>query len=79
VDGDNAPTLPSAMATSSFNAGTAVGTRITDAALEGRLGEFAVPLVGFAFAVVIFVPLGALTLLESRPKTPDCVLVGAGL
>ena len=24
--GDNAPTLPSAMATSSFNAGTAVGT-----------------------------------------------------
>lgn len=64
--GGNAPTLPSAMATSSFNAGTAVGTWITGAALNSRLGELAPPVVGVAFAVLIFVPLMALTMLQRR-------------
>ena len=64
--GGDAPTLPSAMATSSFNAGTAVGTWITGAALNSQLGELAPPVVGVAFAVLIFVPLTALTMLQRR-------------
>ena len=68
--GGDAPTLPSAMATSSFNAGTAVGTWITGAALDSRLGELAPPVVGVAFAVVIFLPLTALIIVQRRTTVP---------
>jgi predicted MFS family arabinose efflux permease len=59
------------MATSSFNAGTAFGTWITAAALDNRLGELALPVVGVAFAVVIFVPLTALISAVRQPADVD--------
>ena len=65
--GGDAPTLAGAMPTSAFNLGTAVGTGLTGAALGGGLGASAPPVVGTISAVLIFIPLGALALLERRP------------
>lgn len=62
--GGEAPTLASAMATSIFNLGTAVGTAITGAALATSLGALSVPLIGVVFAVIVFLPLVTLTVLE---------------
>lgn len=64
--GGHAPTLASAMATSIFNLGTAVGTAITGAALATSLGALSVPLIGVVFAVIVFLPLVTLTILEHR-------------
>lgn len=58
--GGGAPTLASAMATSAFNAGTAVGTWIAGRTLESSLGVLGPTLVGIAGAVLVFVPLVAL-------------------
>ena len=54
--GGEAPTLASAMATSLFNLGTAVGTGLTGLALTGRLGTLAPLVVGTVFAAVVFIP-----------------------
>lgn len=67
--GGDAPTLASAMATSIFNLGTAVGTAITGLALAGRLGTLAPPVVGVVFGLVVFLPLSSLTALEHRSRT----------
>jgi len=64
--GGHAPTLASAMATSIFNLGTAVGTWITGLALASGLGTLAPPVVGVTFAVLIFLPLTALAVTERR-------------
>jgi predicted MFS family arabinose efflux permease len=64
--GGAAPTLASAMATSCFNLGIAVGTWITGMALQGRLGALGVPVVGTVFAATIFLPFGALLILQRR-------------
>jgi len=68
--GGAAPTLAGAMPTSIFNLGTAVGTGITGAALESGLGASAAPMIGTIAAVLIFIPLGALVLLDRR-DAPD--------
>ena len=64
--GGHAPTLASAMATSIFNLGTAVGTWITGLALASDLDNLAPPVVGAGFALLIFVPLTALAVTERR-------------
>jgi DHA1 family inner membrane transport protein len=64
--GGRAPTLASAMATSIFNLGTAIGTWITGLALASDLDTLAPPLVGASFALLILVPLTALALSEHR-------------
>lgn len=64
--GGEAPTLASAMATSIFNLGTAVGTWITGLLLAGTLGALAPPVVGVVFGVVVFLPLATLATLERR-------------
>ena len=66
--GGHAPTLASAMATSIFNLGTAVGTWITGLALDTRLGALAPPVVGTFFAVVGFLPLATLATIEHRTR-----------
>jgi predicted MFS family arabinose efflux permease len=76
--GGDAPTLASAMATSIFNLGTAVGTAITGAALATSLGTFAIPLVGVIFGVIVFLPLVALTALEHRSRQRSTVSSGTG-
>ena len=58
-------------------AGTAVGTLNHRRRSGSRLGEVGIPLIGLACAVVIFVPLGALTMLESRTRARAGVLSGA--
>lgn len=64
--GGRAHTLPSAMATSMFNAGTAVGTAITGALIGTAIGPTAAPVVGVVFAIATFAPLVALRLLERQ-------------
>ncbi|WP_081624206.1 MFS transporter [Arthrobacter sp. 135MFCol5.1] len=59
---DGAPTLASALATSSFNVGTAVGSWIAGFALESMLGATGPVLVGAAIAVLYFLPLTAMVL-----------------
>ena len=59
-------TLPSAMATSMFNLGTAIGTAITGAALSSSLGELAPAVVGTIFAALVLLPLSALVLAQRR-------------
>ncbi|GAA5143785.1 MFS transporter [Nocardioides marinquilinus] len=56
-------TLPSAMATSMFNAGTAVGTAVTASLLATPLGGASPPVVAVAAGVVV---LTALTVLARR-------------
>lgn len=64
--GGDAPTLASAMATSMFNLGTAVGTGITGVAMDGALGVRAPVAVGLAFALLVFLPLVVLRGVERR-------------
>lgn len=67
--GGDAPTLPSAMATSMFNAGTAIGTAITAGLIGTDLGPTAAPVVGIVFAALTFVPLLTLRAVE-RSRHP---------
>lgn len=60
----DAPTLASAMCTSMFNVGTAVGTWVAGFALESPLGAIGPVVVGAVVAVLYFVPLA---LLVRRP------------
>ncbi|GAA3343039.1 MFS transporter [Curtobacterium pusillum] len=64
--GGVAPTLPSAMATSMFNAGTAIGTAITACLIGTDLGPTAAPITGIVFAAVTFIPLVTLRALERK-------------
>jgi DHA1 family inner membrane transport protein len=67
--GDDAPTLAAAMPTSIFNLGTAVGTGITSMLLGTSFGTVAPAIVGTVFAVLIFLPLTALAVLERHRAT----------
>jgi DHA1 family inner membrane transport protein len=56
----HAPTLASALSTSSFNLGTAVGSWIAGIALESSLRELGPPLVGTVITSLTLIPLGVL-------------------
>jgi DHA1 family inner membrane transport protein len=64
--GGSAPTLASALTPSAFNSGTAIGTGITAAALDGPLGYTAPLVVGGVSAVLMLAAFGALTLVQRR-------------
>ncbi len=67
-----APTLAGALIPSAFNLGTATGTGISAATLDGSLGVLAPLLVGGVAAALVIVALGALALLERRrPSAAD--------
>lgn len=62
----NAPTLASAMCTSLFNLGTAVGTAIAGVAIESSLGAVGPVVVGASVAVLYFLPLAILARKPNR-------------
>jgi predicted MFS family arabinose efflux permease len=66
--GGKAPTLATAMPTSIFNLGTAIGTGISATALDSPLGELGPPVVGTIAATLIFIPLSALALRERHVR-----------
>ncbi|MBT2534537.1 MFS transporter [Arthrobacter sp. ISL-48] len=68
--GGHGATLPSAMATSMFNVGTAIGTAITGAALTSTLGQLAPPVVGTTFAAIALILFSALVFAQRRSVTP---------
>lgn len=57
---DHAPTLASALSTSSFNLGTAVGSWIAGITLASSLRELGPPLVGTVISTFTLIPLGIL-------------------
>jgi DHA1 family inner membrane transport protein len=59
---DRAPTLASALSTSAFNLGTAVGSWIAGRALESPLHELGPPVIGTIVAALTLVPLSVLAL-----------------
>jgi hypothetical protein len=65
--GGKAPTLATAMPTSIFNLGTAIGTGISAAALESPLSDLGPPTVGI-IAALIFIPPSVLALRERRVR-----------
>lgn len=69
--GGETPTLPSAMATSIFNLGTAVGTGITGVLIGTPLGASAAPVVGVIAGVLTFVPLLGLIAVDRRQHQKD--------
>ena len=66
---DRAPTLASALSTSAFNLGTAVGSGMAGRALESPLRELGPPIIGAVVATLTLVPLAALALAH-RTQTP---------
>ena len=66
-------TLPSAMSTSMFNLGTAVGTGLTGVLLGTPLGSLSPPLVGVVFAALILVPVCALQVVHTRCEGADVI------
>ncbi|MFP2903633.1 MFS transporter [Pyxidicoccus sp. 3LFB2] len=60
-----APTLTSALTTSSFNLGTAIGSGIAGLALETSLGATGPVVVGTVIAALYFIPLGFLVAREA--------------
>lgn len=67
---DEAPTLASALSTSAFNVGTAVGSWIAGFALESPLGETGPVVVGAAIAALYFLPLSVLFARDRRAERP---------
>lgn len=65
---DEAPTLASALATSAFNVGTAVGSWIAGFALESTLGATGPVVVGATIAALYFLPLGVLVVKDRRAE-----------
>ncbi|MFC6065942.1 MFS transporter [Streptomyces ochraceiscleroticus] len=63
---DQAPTLASALSTSAFNFGTAVGSWIAGFALESALGATGPVMVGTAIAALYFLPLTVLFARDRR-------------
>lgn len=78
---DEAPTLASALSTSAFNVGTAVGSWIAGFALASALGATGPVIVGAAIAALYFIPLGILIVKDRRTEwnpaeaSPDAVEV----
>ncbi|WP_226534092.1 MFS transporter [Microbacterium paraoxydans] len=70
--GGESEALAAAMPTSIFNLGTALGTGLTSALLLGPWGSNEPAIIGVVFGVLIFLPLGALAVLE-RSKAPIAV------
>jgi DHA1 family inner membrane transport protein len=66
--GREAPTLPSAMATSMFNLGTAIGSALVSISLSSSVGTIGIPLVGTVFALAVFVPVLWLRAVDRRPR-----------
>lgn len=58
--GGDAPNLSTAMPTSTFNLGTAIGTGIAAAALQGPLGPLGPVTVGIVAATLVLIPLSLL-------------------
>lgn len=65
---EQAPTLASALSTSAFNVGTAVGSWIAGFALESALGACGPVAVGAAIAALYFLPLTALLIKDRRAE-----------
>ena len=65
---NEAPTLASALSTSSFNVGTAVGSWIAGFALESALGATGPVVVGAAIAALYFLPLSVLVVKDHRAE-----------
>jgi DHA1 family inner membrane transport protein len=63
---DQAPTLASALSTSAFNFGTAVGSWIAGFVLESALGATGPVVVGTVIAALYFVPLTVLAARDRR-------------
>jgi predicted MFS family arabinose efflux permease len=74
--GGDAPTLPSAMATSIFNLGTAVGTGITGILISTTLGASAAPVVGVVAGALTFIPLLGLIAADRRQRQKDRTVEG---
>ena len=67
---DQAPTLASALSTSAFNVGTAVGSWIAGFALSSALGATGPVVVGAAIAALYFLPLSVLLIKDRREESP---------
>lgn len=65
---EEAPTLASALATSAFNVGTAVGSWIAGFALESALGATGPVVVGATIAALYFLPLSILVVKDRRAE-----------
>ncbi|MFC7672646.1 MFS transporter [Mycolicibacterium sp. GCM10028919] len=63
-----APTLASALSTSAFNLGTAVGSWMAGRALESPLSELGPPVIGTVIAALTLVPLAALARAHLKPR-----------
>ena len=72
--GGDAPNLTTAMPTTTFNLGTAIGTGIAAASLQGPLGALGPVTVGIVAGALMLVPLSALALRDrervTRSRTP---------
>lgn len=66
-----APTLASALSTSAFNLGTAVGSWMAGFALESALGASGPVLVGAGVAALYFLPLLVLFRKDPRERRPE--------
>ncbi len=64
------PTLPTALASSMFNVGIAVGTAVAAVLLPTGLREAGPPVVGVIGSALVFIPLGTLAILDRR-RTPE--------
>ncbi|MBU8868066.1 MFS transporter [Paenarthrobacter aromaticivorans] len=73
----HAPTLASALSTSSFNLGTAVGSWIAGFAIESALGATGPVLVGTCIAALYFLPLTVLLRKERSPQPSEAALSGS--
>ena len=73
----HAPTLASALSTSSFNLGTAVGSWIAGFALESALGATGPVVVGTCIAALYFLPLTILLRKERSPQPSEAALSGS--
>lgn len=67
----HAPTLASALSTSAFNLGTAVGSWMAGFALESALGASGPVLVGAGVAALYFLPLLVLFRKDPRERRPE--------
>jgi DHA1 family inner membrane transport protein len=72
----SAPTLASALASSSSNVGIAVGSWVAGIALASPLGQAGPPLVGTVTAALTLVPLTALALMRAT-RSDDRAAAGA--
>lgn len=66
-----APLLASALSTSSFNLGTAIGSWLAGRALESSLGALGPAVVGTAIGALTIVPVALVAKLERRPTQPS--------